>query len=103
MDVMMTDIVRGAVVISVAGRDRGEYLAVVRTDADRAFVCNGRDRPLARPKAKNPVHLIVTGRSLPPDALRGNKALKKALARIRGEEGADRLGPSPEVSERQGR
>ncbi len=94
---MKTTAEKGAVVISGAGRDQGEYLAVVGANADRVFVCNGRDRPLARPKAKNPVHLTVTGKSLPSEAMRGNKALKKALARVRAEEEADRIGQSSDL------
>lgn len=91
----MTDAMKGAVVVSGAGRDKGEYLAVVAADAERLFVCNGRDRPLTRPKAKNPAHLTMTGQTLPPEALRGNRALKKALARIRAE--AERNGALPEL------
>ncbi len=90
------DTAAGAVVISGAGRDKGEYLAVVSASADRVFVCNGADRPLERPKAKNPVHIIETGKTLPPEAMRGNRALKKALRRLRGEE-AVRIGDPPEL------
>ena len=99
----MTDPVKGAVVISGAGRDKGEYLAVVDAHADRVCVCNGRDRPLNRPKSKNPVHLIETGKTLPADAFRGNKALKKALAGIRAEQEDETAGHSSGQSERQGR
>lgn len=99
----MTIPVKGAVVISGAGRDKGEYLAVVDARADRVRVCNGRDRPLNRPKSKNPVHLTDTGKTLPEDAFRGNKALKRALARIRAEREDDMAGFCPGQSERQGR
>ena len=93
----MTDAVKGAVVISGAGRDKGDYLAIVAANAERVFVCNGRDRPLARPKAKNPAHLTMTGLTLPPEAMRGNRALKKALRRIRTETEAKQNGVSPEL------
>ena len=91
----VTDAVKGAVVISGAGRDKGDYLAIVAANAERVFVCNGRDRPLA--KAKNPAHLTMTGLTLPPEAMRGNRALKKALRRIRTETEAKQNGVSPEL------
>ncbi|MBR1811543.1 MAG: KOW domain-containing RNA-binding protein [Clostridia bacterium] len=74
------NIIKGTVVISKAGRDKGECLAVIGTDAVRLLVCNGKDRPLENPKSKNPAHIEVTGTVLPPEAFRGNRALKKALS-----------------------
>ena len=67
-------------VISTAGRDRSELLAVVRIDAEGLYVCNGKDRPLRRPKRKNPKHLIPAGAAIPETALRSDRALRKALA-----------------------
>lgn len=53
----------GQVVRSVQGRDRNRWYVVV--DQDKAgfiYVSDGDRRPLARPKRKNPRHLLVYDR-----------------------------------------
>ena len=74
----------GTVVISLAGRDKGYYLCVVGGESGCVLVCDGKERPLGRPKKKNPKHLRAL--ELPPLTweLRGNKALRKALNRAAG-------------------
>ena len=73
----------GTVVISLAGRDKGYYLCVVGGEGGCILVCDGKERPLGRPKKKNPRHVEVL--ELPPLTweLRGNKALRKALNRLK--------------------
>ena len=75
----------GTVVISLAGRDKGYYLCVVGGESGCVLVCDGKERPLGRPKKKNPKHLQAL--ELPPLTweLRGDKALRKALNRLKGE------------------
>ena len=52
----------GALVRSLAGRDEGMCYVVVRqVDERRTAVCDGRRRPLARPKVKSQRHLVVLG------------------------------------------
>lgn len=52
----------GYVVISKAGRDKGYYMAVVGIDKEKdlVIVADGKERPLDRPKRKNPKHLQRT-------------------------------------------
>ena len=52
----------GYVVISKAGRDKGYFMAVVGIDEEKDFVivADGKERPLERPKRKNPKHLQKT-------------------------------------------
>ena len=69
----------GRVVISKAGRDKGRALVIVGVSGGRALVCDGRERPLSRPKSKNPVHLCLTDEYLTDKDLAGNRALRKAL------------------------
>ncbi|MGI6248116.1 MAG: hypothetical protein ACOYJX_01740 [Acutalibacteraceae bacterium] len=69
-----------SVVESAAGRDKGKLLAVMEIEAERITVCDGKERPLERPKRKNPAHLINTGRTLTPEQTKTNRALRKALA-----------------------
>ncbi len=52
----------GAIVRSLAGRDQGNCYVVLRQVDERLVaVCNGRQRPIDRPKQKNRRHLEVLG------------------------------------------
>lgn len=52
----------GALVRSLAGRDRGTCYVVLRqADERRAVVINGRKRSVSKPKLKNRRHLEVLG------------------------------------------
>ena len=51
------DFTKGMVVISRAGRDNGYPMVVVDVKDGFVFVCDGKERPLERPKKKNPLHL----------------------------------------------
>ena len=74
---------RGDAVISAAGRDKNEYLAVTAADEKTVFVCNGKDRPLDNPKRKNPKHVVPVGARLTEEEMRSNKSLRKALAIVK--------------------
>lgn len=78
---------RGRVVRSTAGRDKGSFLVVLETASRSVTVCDGKERPLERPKRKNPLHLAPTAGSLPEEALKTNRQIRTAL-RPFGEEGA---------------
>ena len=54
------DFTKGSVVVSKAGRDKGYLLAVVGSEKDFVLVADGKERPLERPKRKNPKHLAKT-------------------------------------------
>ncbi len=71
---------RGRVVRSKAGRDKGKFLAAAGMSGGMVLVCDGRERPLEKPKRKNPKHLIPTSETLTPRNMAGNRSLKKALA-----------------------
>ena len=70
----------GRIVCSKKGRDKGYFLVVVGMDNDKFLVCDGKERPLNRPKLKNAKHLQFTNTYLTEEDLRSNKSLKKALA-----------------------
>ena len=70
----------GGIVISAAGRDSGRAMCVVGIADKGVYVCDGKERPLSRPKLKNPKHLKATRKSLSPEDLRSDKALRRALA-----------------------
>ena len=76
---------KGAVVKSLAGRDKGKLLAVMQSDENRVLVCDGKERPVDRPKSKNIRHVESVGYSLDESETATNRALKKAIARLNAE------------------
>ena len=45
-------------VMSTAGRDRGELFYVIRTEGVYALLANGKDRPVEHPKRKKLKHIL---------------------------------------------
>lgn len=70
---------KGSVVISKAGRDKGYFLAVSEITDDGIYVCDGKERPVERPKKKNPLHLAKTRFVLTEEETATNRSLKRAL------------------------
>ena len=70
----------GRIVCSKAGRDKYYFMVVVKSEGNFVFVCDGKERPLERPKRKNKKHLQFTNTVLETDSFKTNKQLKKALA-----------------------
>lgn len=50
----------GNVVVSLQGRDKGKSYVVVGFDNNKVLVADGKYKLLAKPKAKNLLHLKVT-------------------------------------------
>ena len=69
---------KGTVVISKAGRDKGYFMVVLDETDGHVIVADGKERPLDRPKRKNPKHLQKTNRKLSLEQLT-NKKLRTAL------------------------
>ena len=67
------------VVLSLAGRDKGQLLAVVRTDDHGVWLADGKRRTLEHPKCKNPRHLRPLDIELGREAMTTNRALRRAL------------------------
>ena len=76
----MAALERGTLMLSLAGRDKGRLLAVVEAGENSVLVCDGKERPVQRPKSKNIRHLKSTGIKLSEESLLTNKALRKAIA-----------------------
>ena len=72
----------GSVVKAKAGRDSGGLFAVIGIDETYVYICDGKERPVDRPKRKNPKHLSVTKKVLSAEDMATNRKLKKALANI---------------------
>ena len=75
----------GRIVCSKAGRDKEKFMVVVGETTDGLYVCDGKERPLDRPKLKNPKHLAVTKSFLEKEQFLSNKSLRRALAEYRGD------------------
>lgn len=73
---------KGTVVKSLAGRDKGKLLAVMQIGNGTVLVCDGKERPLDRPKSKNIRHIECTEFYVSENDMRSNKALKIALKRL---------------------
>ena len=67
------------VVLSLAGRDKGQLLAVLRKDENGVWIADGKKRPLERPKCKNPRHLRPLDIELGQEAMTTNRALRRTL------------------------
>ncbi|MBQ4119746.1 MAG: KOW domain-containing RNA-binding protein [Clostridia bacterium] len=70
----------GRIVCSKAGRDKGYFMVIVKTEGNFLYVADGKERKLERPKRKNAKHLTFTNTVLANDSFKTNKQLKKALA-----------------------
>ena len=82
------DLKIGTVVISKAGRDKGYPLAVVGSDGKFVLVADGKERPLSRPKKKNPMHVAKTNRTVAVEGV-SDKALRRALKEAFAKGGSD--------------
>lgn len=73
------NITQGSIVRSKAGRDKDKFLVVAFLDGKYAYVCDGKERPIERPKKKNLLHLSPTSRSIPVEEIKTNRELKTLL------------------------
>ena len=73
------EVKRGQVAKSLAGHDKENFLAVLEVTPPFATVCDGKRRPLERPKRKKLKHLALTATVLPEEALTTNRKLRAAL------------------------
>lgn len=55
-------------------------MVVLKEEDGFLFVCDGKERPLERPKRKNAKHLCFTNTVLEENSYETNKQLRKALA-----------------------
>ena len=71
--------VYGSVVRSLAGHDKNNFQVVIKTSDGFAYVCDGKSRPLEKPKKKNIKHLKLLNTVLSEKCLRSNKSVRLAL------------------------
>ena len=84
MDPALPNIGISDVVVSIAGRDQGEWFYVIDADETYLFLANGKDRPLDKPKRKKRKHVEKVLRSETRVAAKlrcGDKVLNSELRR----------------------
>ena len=84
MDPAISSITVSDVVVSMAGRDRGNWFYVIAEDPVYLFLANGKDRPLDKPKRKKRKHVQKVLRSETRVAIKlqsGDKVLNGELRR----------------------
>ena len=84
MDPALPNIRISDVVISIAGRDRGEWFYVIDEDPIYLFLANGKDRTMDKPKRKKRKHVQKVLRSetrVAGKILSGDKVLNGELRR----------------------
>ena len=69
----------GQIVRSKAGRDKGCFFVVLRSEFSYAVICDGKRRPMEHPKRKKYIHLSATNTVLPQEEIRTNRAVRRAL------------------------
>ena len=70
---------RGLLVRSKAGHDKHGFFVVLSADQEFAVICDGKHRPLQRPKKKNCRHLAVTNTVLPEEAMKTNREIRRGI------------------------
>lgn len=73
----------GCAAVSLAGRDKNTYYAVVNADDIYVYVCDGKHHSLDNPKRKNPKHIMAVGVDLTKEQMASDRTLRKALATIK--------------------
>lgn len=76
----------GKIVCSTAGRDKGRFMVITGVNGNFPLVCDGKERPLERPKLKNPKHLQFTNLTLEPEQFKTNRMLRSSLRDIRNKD-----------------
>ena len=69
----------GQLVICLKGKEKGRLMCVTGADEKYVYLADGRERPLGRPKKKNPKHARLTGKSISNMFPLTDKTLRKIL------------------------
>lgn len=76
------EIVKGSVVKANAGRDKNDFFIVLTIEGDFAAICDGKRRPLEKPKRKKLKHLSATKTVVAEKSMSTNREVKKALSQF---------------------
>lgn len=65
--------ITGMIVRSAAGRDKGNFLVVLKADDEFVYLADGKERRLASPKKKRIKHVKFTNTVIDTDSLTDKK------------------------------
>ena len=77
--------VKGQLVRSLAGRDKGHTFAVLAVEGQILLLADGPRRTLANPKRKKERHVAPTATVLQGECLAGDNQLKAAIEAFEGQ------------------
>ena len=69
----------GMIVRSAAGRDKGKFMVIAAIEGDFAYIADGKERSLSKPKKKRLKHIRVTNTVVSADDMTTDKGLRKRL------------------------
>lgn len=72
--------VKGMVVRSKAGHDKGSFFAILKTEEDFAYIVDGKSRTAEKPKKKKLKHLSPTHTVLDEQSMETNTEILKILS-----------------------
>ena len=75
----MMQLEKGTIVYSLAGHDKGDFQVIMDYDEKYAKVCDGKYRPLERPKNKKLIHIKLTNTVVDEKFLMTNKSIREVL------------------------
>ena len=65
--------ITGRIVRSLAGRDKGNFLVVIKADENFVYLADGKERKLASPKKKRIKHTAFTNTVIDTETLTDKK------------------------------
>ena len=77
------DCVRGQIMRSLKGHDKGDFQVVLKTDGAYAYMADGKRRRVEAPKKKKLMHLAQTATVLSEESLSTNRQIRTALTAYR--------------------
>ena len=76
--------VKGMVVRSKSGHDKGKFFVVVKMENGFAYIADGMERKALAPKKKNPLHLAGTSTVLNEQSLLTDSKICEIIAEFNG-------------------
>ncbi len=76
--------VKGMIVRSKAGHDKGSFFVVLRVENDMAYIIDGAARNAQKPKKKKWIHLSPTKTVLSEQSMETDVEIRKILAEYNG-------------------
>ena len=72
----------GQVVKSTAGHDKGALFVIAGIEDKKVLLCDGKERPLEKPKKKNLKHIEICEAQIEKELMASNSKLRKTLDKL---------------------